>query len=104
MPSDGRHHAREVRNAQGCLRPEGRQVPVVNMEPKVMFGVAIIQFSRIGFDRSLEGGIDTNETETVLLEHGQWSTARAAEPYASADEQTAQAMGFCAIEFSDEEG
>ena len=51
-------------------------------------------------------GVDVLETHGLraMLEHGQWSTPRAAEPYASADEQTAQAMGVGAIEFSDDEG
>jgi hypothetical protein len=51
-------------------------------------------------------GVDVLETHGLraMLEHGQWSTPRAAEPYASADEQTAQAMCAGAIEFSDDEG
>ena len=50
-------------------------------------------------------GVDVLETHGLpaMLAHGQWSSPRAAEPYASADEQTAQAMGACLIECSDDE-
>ena len=50
-------------------------------------------------------GIDVVEAHGLLamLEHGQWSSPRPAEPYVSADEQTAHAMGASLLEFSDDE-
>ena len=50
-------------------------------------------------------GIDVLEAHglSAMLDHGQWSSPRAAEPYASADEQTAQAMGTCLVDNSDDE-
>ena len=49
-------------------------------------------------------GVDVLETHRLkaMLEFGHWSTPRSAEPYASADEHTAQAVGCTLVDFSDE--
>ena len=39
----------------------------------------------------------------AMLDFGQWSTPSAAEAYATADEQTAHAMGVALADFSDDE-
>ena len=50
-------------------------------------------------------GVDVLRQHGVqaMLNHGGWSSAHAAEPYASADEQFAQGLSHPAIDFSDDD-
>lgn len=50
-------------------------------------------------------GVDVLESQGLpsMLAFGQWSSPAAARPYASADEQTAQAMGQALADYSDED-
>ena len=50
-------------------------------------------------------GVDVLEAHgrKAMLDFGQWSTPSAAEPYATADEQTAHAMGVALADFSDDD-
>ena len=53
----------------------------------------------------LGAGVDVLEAHglVAMLDFGQWRTPRSAEPYATADDQTARAMGSSLIDFSDDE-
>ena len=50
-------------------------------------------------------GVDVLEAHglAAMLRFGQWSSPSAAEPYASADEQTAAALGAVMLEASDDD-
>ena len=50
-------------------------------------------------------GVDVLETQGLksMLEFGQWSSPQAAAPYASIDEQTAQALGTALADQSDDD-